>query len=132
MSIELSQQAEERLGQRDLVILTERVDDVALLIGQMVKMGLVEVLDRHLVWLNKSAVTSPLKLLRLGVYWAAQSRHGLPPEERLFLQRYLIECLAQTPFSMREIGTVIALLQVSHQPQDVIRIENFERQHHFQ
>jgi hypothetical protein len=26
---------------------------------------------------------------------------------------------------MREIGTVIALLQVSHQPQDVIRIENF-------
>lgn len=27
---------------------------------------------------------------------------------------------------MREIGTVIALLQVSHQLQDVIRIENFE------
>jgi hypothetical protein len=33
---------------------------------------------------------------------------------------------------MREIGTVIALLQGSHQPQDVIRIEDFERQHHFQ
>ena len=38
----------EILGQSDLVIITERVDDVALLIGQMVKMGLVEVLDRHL------------------------------------------------------------------------------------
>src|ERR1043165_4345611 len=32
----------------DLVIITERVDDVALLIGQMVKMGLPEVLDRHI------------------------------------------------------------------------------------
>jgi transposase len=31
-----------------LVIITERVDDVALLIGQMVKMGLPEVLDRHI------------------------------------------------------------------------------------
>jgi transposase len=30
------------------VIITERVDDVALLMGQMVQMGLVEVLDRHL------------------------------------------------------------------------------------
>jgi hypothetical protein len=30
------------------VIITERVDDVALLMGQMVKMGFVEVLDRHL------------------------------------------------------------------------------------
>ena len=40
--------ARESLGQSDLVIITERVDDVALLIGQMVKMGVVEVLDRHL------------------------------------------------------------------------------------
>ena len=30
------------------MIITERVDDVALLIGQMVKMGLPEVLDRHI------------------------------------------------------------------------------------
>ena len=37
------------LGTSDLVIITERVDDVkALLIGQMVKMGLPEVLDRHI------------------------------------------------------------------------------------
>ena len=36
------------LGQSDLVIITERVDDVALLIGQMVKMGFVEMLDRQI------------------------------------------------------------------------------------
>ncbi len=41
-------QAQDLLGQSDLVIITERVDDVALRIGQMVKRGFVEVLDRHL------------------------------------------------------------------------------------
>ena len=30
------------------MVITERVDDVALLVGQMVKLGFVEVLDRHL------------------------------------------------------------------------------------
>ncbi len=48
MRVQLAQQAKELLGQNDLVMITERVDDVALLIGQMVKMGLPEVLDRHL------------------------------------------------------------------------------------
>ena len=48
MRVHLAQQAQEVLGQSDLVIITERVDDVALRIGQMVTMGLVEVLDRHL------------------------------------------------------------------------------------
>jgi transposase len=48
MNIQLNQQAAELLGKSDLVIITERVDDVALLIGQMVKMGLPEVLDRHI------------------------------------------------------------------------------------
>src|SRR6058998_1774636 len=48
MSVQLAQQAQEILGQNDLVMITERVDDVALLIGQMVTMGFVEVLDRHL------------------------------------------------------------------------------------
>jgi len=48
MKVQLTQQAKEILGQSDLVIITERVDDVALLIGQMVKMGLPEVLDRHI------------------------------------------------------------------------------------
>jgi transposase len=46
MSVPRAQQAQEILGKSDLGILTERVDDVALLIGQMVKMGLPEVLDR--------------------------------------------------------------------------------------
>ena len=46
MSVHLTQQAQELLGKSELVIVTERVDDVALLIGQMVKMGFVEVLDK--------------------------------------------------------------------------------------
>src|SRR5881398_2744400 len=48
MRMKLSQQAAELLGKSELVIITERVDYVALLIGQMVKMGLPEVLDRHI------------------------------------------------------------------------------------
>jgi transposase len=48
MRIQLSGQAEGILGKRDLGVITERVDDVALLIGQMVTMGLPEVLDRHI------------------------------------------------------------------------------------
>ena len=48
MRMQLSQQAAELLGKSELVIITERVDDVALLIGQMVTMGLPEVLDRHI------------------------------------------------------------------------------------
>src|SRR5256712_9289399 len=48
MRVQLAQQAREILGQSDLVIITERVDDVALLIGQMITMGLPEVLDRHI------------------------------------------------------------------------------------
>jgi transposase len=48
MRMQLSQQAETLLGQSALVIITERVDDVALLIGQMITMGLPEVLDRHI------------------------------------------------------------------------------------
>ncbi len=48
MRVQLAQQARELLGQSDLVIITERVDDVALLIGQMITMGLPEVLDKHI------------------------------------------------------------------------------------
>ena len=48
MRVQLAQQAQAILGQSDLVIITERVDDVVLLIGQMVKMGLPDVLDRHI------------------------------------------------------------------------------------
>ena len=46
MRVQLAQQAQESLGTSDLVMITESVDDVALLIGQLVKMGLPEVLDR--------------------------------------------------------------------------------------
>jgi transposase len=45
---QLAQQARALLGQSDLVIITERVDDVALLLGQMITMGWPDVLDRHL------------------------------------------------------------------------------------
>ena len=48
MRVQLAQPAQETLGTSDLVMITERVDDVALRIGQMVKMGLPEVLDRHI------------------------------------------------------------------------------------
>src|SRR5712691_4484573 len=48
MRMQMSPQAAELLGTSELVIITERVDDVAFLIGQMVKMGLPEVLDRHI------------------------------------------------------------------------------------
>jgi transposase len=48
MSVHLAHQVQELLGQSDLVSITERVDDVALLIGHMVKMGFIEVLDRPL------------------------------------------------------------------------------------
>ena len=48
MRMQLSPQAEELLGTSELVIITERVDDVDLLIGQMITMGLPEVLDRHI------------------------------------------------------------------------------------
>jgi transposase len=46
MSVQLAQEVQERLGTSDLVIITARVDDVAVLIGQMAQMGFVEVLDR--------------------------------------------------------------------------------------
>jgi transposase len=48
MIIPLNEKAQEILGTAEWVILTERVDEVALLLGQMLKMGLVEVLDQHL------------------------------------------------------------------------------------
>src|SRR5712692_9467837 len=48
MKVQRAHQVQELLGKRELVIITERVDDVALLIGQMVTMGLPEVLDRHI------------------------------------------------------------------------------------
>ncbi len=48
MIVQLDKKAQELLGKSELVIITERVDDVALLLGQMVKMDLQEVLDKHI------------------------------------------------------------------------------------
>lgn len=48
MIIKLTGQAQKRLGKTELVVITERVDDVALLLGQMMKMGLPEILDAYL------------------------------------------------------------------------------------
>jgi transposase len=48
MRMQLSQPAEELLGHRELVIITERVDDVALLSGQMITIGLPDILDRYI------------------------------------------------------------------------------------
>ena len=48
MRVQLAQQVQELLGKRDLLIITERVDDVALLMAPMVKMGLPESLARHI------------------------------------------------------------------------------------
>ena len=45
---QLAQQAQKILGQSDVVMITERVDDVALRIGQRVTRGLPEVVDRPL------------------------------------------------------------------------------------
>ncbi len=48
MRVQLSENAQELLGKSEFIIITERVDDVVLLIGQMMKMGLVEALDKHI------------------------------------------------------------------------------------
>ena len=45
---QLTEQTQEFLGKSELVIITERVDDVVLLVGLMMKMGLQEVLDNHI------------------------------------------------------------------------------------
>jgi transposase len=46
MRVQRAQPAQEILGKSDVVMITERVDDVALRIGPMVTMGFPEVLDR--------------------------------------------------------------------------------------
>ncbi len=44
----ISNETQPVLGNPELVIITERVDDVALLIAQMIRMGLPKVLDKHI------------------------------------------------------------------------------------
>ena len=45
---QLTQKTQDMLGKSELVIITERVDDVALLIGLMKKIGLQKILDNHI------------------------------------------------------------------------------------
>src|SRR6266516_4800087 len=46
MKVQLAQQVQELVGKSELVIITERVDDVALLIGKMITIGLPQDLAR--------------------------------------------------------------------------------------
>jgi len=48
MIVKLDKEVQERFNREELVIITERVDDVALLISKMIKMRLHDVLDRHI------------------------------------------------------------------------------------
>ena len=66
----------------------------------------------------------------LEVFWTI--KHYEEGSPTVSLQRYLMKYLVKAPFPVREIGAVMALLHVSHQLQDLIRMQDFERQHHFQ
>jgi len=48
MIINLTGQAQDLLGKTELVVVTERVDDVALLLGQMMQKSLPAILDTPL------------------------------------------------------------------------------------
>ena len=48
MTIKLGEKAQESLGKKELVIITEKVDDVVVLIAHMEQMGLREILDKHI------------------------------------------------------------------------------------
>ncbi len=48
MIVQLDKKVQQVFEKEELVIITERIDDVALLLGQMIKMGLQEVLDRYI------------------------------------------------------------------------------------
>src|SRR5262249_15116054 len=82
MRVQLAQQAKAILGQSDLVLITERVDDVALLIGQMVKMGLPEVLDRHIPrhWTQRGRSWGGTAVIWLAAI-ATEGDHGKVPVE---------------------------------------------------
>jgi len=55
MIVPLSKEAQHVLGMPELVIITERVDDVALLIAQMIRMGLP-----CIFWSNLNTHSDPI------------------------------------------------------------------------
>jgi hypothetical protein len=98
MRVQRAQPAQEILGKSDVVMITERVDDVALRIGPMVTMGFPEVLDRPIPrhWTPRgsswggTAVIWLASLLTEGAHRngaVATSRTGMPhPRSRLTAQ----------------------------------------------
>lgn len=48
MNVNISSAAQQIFGKSELIIITERVDDVALLIGQMIRMEYPDILDKHI------------------------------------------------------------------------------------
>ena len=48
MIITLSEPVQKQFGQTELVVITDRVDDMVLLLGQMMRMGLTKIVDDHL------------------------------------------------------------------------------------
>ena len=48
MNVNINSAAQQIFGKSELIIITERVDDVALLIGQMIRMEYPDILDKHI------------------------------------------------------------------------------------
>ena len=48
MIITLSEPVQKPLEQTELVVITDRVDDMVLLLGQMMRMGLTKIVDDYL------------------------------------------------------------------------------------
>jgi len=71
MIIDLAKEVQQQMGKSELVVITERVDDVALLLAQMIKMGLPEILDRHLPQLPKAWRQEGLSWGWTAVIWLA-------------------------------------------------------------
>jgi hypothetical protein len=64
-------------------IITERVDDVPLLIGQMTKMGLQEILDRHIpLTLDVRVLTLVEFVVQRSLREADAKLYGMHPENR--------------------------------------------------
>lgn len=71
MIINLAEQVQQQMGKSEFVMITERVDDVALLLAQMIKMGLPEILDQHLPKLPKPWQQEGLSWGWRAVIWLA-------------------------------------------------------------
>ena len=73
MIIDLSGQAQQLIGKHELVVITKRVDGVVSWLAQMIKMGLPQILDRHLPRLPKPWQQEGLSWGWTAVIWLALS-----------------------------------------------------------